>query len=377
MSVNPYEPMALSEKTLSSGDRLIFDGVIEATDYSSLLPNRTLVRWMQYGIVLLLLPLTLVGILALPIGLATSRIPGDRLVAFSVFTMLFSIFLSLWVGVWSMSPRQRSRRLLRRYPDLIGAAQGEFNASGLMFHDGMRQHWFGPSILAHAIVSRAGIRTPVDSSPYRYLAITSRLFDHFDLDTALKFQATWLRLSAIAEKSIVDEARSVWDVAAQTPANAVSFKGYLTTRVPMKSIEVKQTAAIHTVSAVIFIMVAFYWNDLSPYLLWAFIGLGVMSALSMINLWHQYYYQVRELTTYQYGWVNAKNLVFCSNEKGLCIARDEVTNVHSTDSAMRIETKASGQFWIFRDHVQSDLEWQDLHTLFAVEVKRDCRIPKQ
>ena len=48
----------------------------------------------------------------------------------------------------------RSHRCLNRFPDFLGHAHGEFNQYGLLFRDGKRQHWCGPTILAMSTISK-------------------------------------------------------------------------------------------------------------------------------------------------------------------------------------------------------------------------------
>jgi hypothetical protein len=135
--------------------------------------------------------------------------------------------------------RARSGFYLKRFPDLLGYARGEFNSTGLLMHDGKRHHWFGPSHMASATLSKQGIRVPLPGHPYRYLAFSRRLMLTYSLQQAHELHAFWRKRAARSTPSESNPVANLWPFAMQPPAEAIAFKGYCHITEPLKSTENK------------------------------------------------------------------------------------------------------------------------------------------
>ncbi len=262
--INPYQPTLLPDTdddfSLATSDRILFDGTIERQDYQRLLPNRQLLWWLQAVLLVVLMPV-LVGSLLI----AATKFALEGVTQEAIIIMLVSAATMVIAGwcIAAMRSGWRGRKYLSRFPDLIGVARGEFNRDGLLTHDGIRQHWIGPTGLSTAMVSKAGIRVPLPGSPYRYLAYTTRMSDSYSLTQAENLLAIWRKKAARSTPTDPNPIANRWISASEPPEGTVLFKGYCSVREPLRSSrETKERLIGETIVTVVAIAVGvFFIND--------------------------------------------------------------------------------------------------------------------
>lgn len=360
MMINPYQPVLQPESVedLEPLTGLHFDGVIEREDYAALLPNGQFLWWLQVTLLLVLVPALVLGVF---ISSASLLKDGATIQSLVILAMTCGLLILAAFTAIAMGRRWRSHRYLTRFPDLLGLALGEFDQHGLLFHDGKRQHWFGPTVLAAATISKAGIRVLLPGSPYRYLALTKRLFQPYNIDKAFEFKAAWKKKAARRSHSEIHPIANLWKLTAETPDGAVGFKGYCSTKESTRSSEVRQRAMLETVTAVGMFALACttdrtYW----------FLGASVyslFSAYACVQSWRQYFHGAVENGWYQYGWISATQIATCINEIGTVLDRKEVTSVNISEGVYSLTTTANNQLFIFREHVANEVQWQKLGDL--------------
>lgn len=371
MTINPYQPTLLpdpnEDPNFAASHRMFFDGRIEREDYERLLPNSRLLGWLQVALLLVIVPL-----LAGALLLALASIIKDGMTSGAFITLGVSV-MSLAVAIFAvaaMRRRWRSRKYLSHFPDILGPARGEFNNDGLLMHDGVRQHWFGPTFLSASKVFKAGIRVPLPQvNPYRYLAITSRLFDAYSHTQAKQLQAVW-RKNAV--KIIATDAHRVgnpianrWTVAIDPPEGAISFSGYFSSTESSKSEETKQQVISETFGFIgIFIAVIALATYDNP-LFWGAIMFLFVSGFSGFFTWRKYLYGTVDQSWYQYGWVSVTQIATCHNELGTLIERGEISSIDSNDQMFSLTTHENSQLFIFREHVSGDAAWLRLGELLT------------
>ena len=357
MTINPYQPVPAAESIEDSEalTSLPFDGVIEREDYAALLPNGQLLWWLQATLLLVLVPALVVGVF---ISSASLIKDGVRIQSLVILAMTCGLLTLAAFTAIAMGRRWRSHRYLTRFPDLLGLALGEFDQHGLLFHDGKRQHWFGPTVLAAATISKAGIRVLLPGSPYRYLALTKRLFQPYNIDKAIEFKAAWKKKAARRSHSEIHPIANLWKLTAEIPDGAVGFKGYCSTKGSTRSSEVRQRAIFEAVTAVGMFALACTTDRIH----W-FLGASVyslFSAYACVQSWRQYFHGAVENGWYQYGWISATQIATCINEIGTVLDRKEVTSVNISEGIYSLTTTANNQLFIFREHVANEAQWQKL-----------------
>lgn len=362
MTINPYQPVPAAESTedFEASTGLRFDGVIEREDYAALLPNGQLLWWLQATLLLVLMPAMLLGIF---ISTASMIKDGATIPSIVVLAMTCGLLALAALTATAMGRGWRSHTHLTRFPDLLGFAHGEFNQHGLLFNDGKRQHWFGPTVLANSAISKVGIRVLLPGSPYRYLAFTKRLFQAFSVNKALELRTSWKKKAERRSRSELYPVANLWSRATELPDGAVAFKGYCSTKERMKSPDQRHRAIFETVIAAGMIGLAFVFaTDLNHW----FVGATLYSLFSLyacVQSWRQYIYGVVERGWYQYGWISITQLATCINEMGTVLDRREITSVSLCEGVYSLTTTANNQLFIFREHVANEAQWQMLGEL--------------
>jgi hypothetical protein len=260
----------------------------------------------------------------------------------------------------------RSRKYLSRFPDLIGVARGEFNRDGLLTHDGIRQHWIGPTGLSTAMVSKVGIRVPLPGSPYRYLAYTKRMFDSYSLTQAEKLIAIWRKKAARSTPTDPNPIANLWSSASEPPEGAVLFKGYCSVREPLRSSrEMKERVIGETVITAVTIAVAVFFINDRNLIFWAAIISALFCGYSCYQTWRQLLYGTTERSWYQYGWVSDIEVAICHNEWGTIFNHFEITKVEVTGNYLAIVSGIDTRHFILREQVADEFAWLRINELLG------------
>lgn len=127
---------------------------------------------LAFLLFVIVLPILMAAsLLAIFAGEAMAIVVSICMTVFSLAALLFCIRMA--------STRIRARSYLKKFPDLLGAMEGTFNANGLVLEDTEKTHWFPWVQLSSMAVSNAGVRIPLDNDPRRFLALAEELFDGF------------------------------------------------------------------------------------------------------------------------------------------------------------------------------------------------------
>jgi len=367
MTINPYQPTLLPDAdediSLNTSDRILFDGLIERQDYKRLLPNRQFLWWLQAVLLIVLMPVLVGSLLIAASKLALEGVTNEAIIIMLVSAM--TMVIAGWC-IAALGTGWRSRKYLSRFPDLIGVARGEFNRDGLLTHDGIRQHWIGPTGLSTAMVSKRGIRVPLPGSPYRYLAFTQRLFDSYSLSQAEKLLTIWRKKVARSTPTDPNPIANLWTSASEPPEGAVLFKGYCSVREPLRSSrEIKERVIGETVVTAVAMGVAVFFINDRNLIFWAAISSAFLCGYSCCQTWRQLLHGTIERSWYQYGWVSDIEVAICQNEWGTIFNHCEITKVEETGNYLAIVSGIDTRHYILREQVADDAAWLRLCHLLA------------
>ncbi|MDX1925404.1 MAG: hypothetical protein SFV81_02725, partial [Pirellulaceae bacterium] len=275
--INPYEPSqpATFDVALVS---LRFDGAIERADYQRMLPRGEREWWLCLVLAVLL------GICILvfgPVSILYAISQGQPLVGLGLVAFWTLMLAGWWFLKRRISASDRASRHLKLYPDLLGTAQGEFTTGGLSFHDGVHTYWFGPQHLVRTAISADGMRVHVDASTHRYLALSARMFDAFNVDSANQLKRHWRHLAETPTQTENPHGVELWNHISKPPAEAIRFCGSATTEIPLRTPAFRNRALMESGSllfiAAILIIARNYRDS------WMFWGGGLLVGYGLIT----------------------------------------------------------------------------------------------
>ena len=366
--INPYQTpvAALGEADAQS---LTFAGEINAEDYAALVPRGNFESVLYKVLCALLALLSMVFTLVIVAGFIVHGVAeSETPVGAIVITILMGIVACL---VWRHNkPVQRARRALKRHPDLLSQAYGRLTESGLAFHDGTLQHWFGPQHLLRVTCSDNGVRIPVDLDPSRFIALTSRLFDQYSQTAMQRLLAHW-RLSA---KSVASPEEIVgldlWHELAPMPQDGVAFQGTLTLQQPMRTPLNRQAAVIVSISTILLFPMGVFGGDVfggDVFAYWArcgFIATGILSIPFCLRTWWQYFRGTTVVSWHQRGWISPSELAILRGSHGCRMSTAQFTDPASghVDHGEIVELIApsTARYFLARDHVSDDQQWTQI-----------------
>lgn len=362
--INPYRPAPIAPRFGSDLQVLTFDGVIGESDYIALLPNQVLMVWLLWVLSVLLVPVALMFagfgaflIATTGIGRQTMSLIGGSVFVAGVCAVLFR----------TASVRYRGRRHLRQNQDLVGTARGSLSASGLLFFDGVCSHWFSPAWLVSADVSTKGIRVPIATDPYRYLALTTQLFDEFSVDAVENLKHQWKQVAEIAssdqwlEHPFGGPTTAPWKPEDDPMPAPIQFSGTLTTQQPMKTLEIKKNATAQTISASVSAVGIFVsWLSDSPWLVVLCLVFVLYGGLTAIIIWRQYFRGIQTITWNQAGWLSENSLVWRSDMQGVNLPIDQICSASMTEEIATLISQSGSMFMIPREQIADDSDWQRL-----------------
>jgi hypothetical protein len=300
--------------------------------------------------------------------IAAFKLALEGVASEAIIIMLVSattIIIAGWC-IAALGTGWRSRKYLSRFPDLIGVARGEFNRHGLLTHDGVRQHWIGPTGLSAAMVSKRGIRVPLPGSPYRYLAFAKRIFDSYSLTQAEKLLVIWRKNAARSIPTDPNPITNLWTSASDPPIGAVLFKGFCSVREPLKSSrEIKERVIGETVITLVTFAVAVFFIRDRNFIFWAAAISALICGYSGYQTWRQFLYGTMERSWYQYGWVSDSEVAICHNEWGTIFSHREITKVEVASNYLAIVSGIDTRHFILREQVADDFAWLRLNELLG------------
>lgn len=361
--INPYSPPPIADD--DDRTRLAFDAVIEERDYLELLPRRDSEAFLSAVLLGLLAFSTLLMLTVIAVGL---KLHGwnDALIPVVVVAV---IFLSGTVFVFRFArPVRRARRTLKRNPDLLGIVRGQVTESGLAFYDGALQYWLGPQRLLASSASAAGFRIPLDEKPYRYLALTPRMFDQYNEQVASRLKNVWHQSSAAATDQSHPAGLDLWQELNPMPDDAVSFSGTATLQYPMRTPQLRQTAFIEFAASISAIFVGVFWSDsiegIDKYVPMV---IGVLGLVFSAYHWKQYFFDTTTQTWNQRGWISPRELAVVRGCVGVRISLNEIAQVTDHGGLVSLASESGDTYYLYRDQFQNDGAWtQTLRYVAAV-----------
>ncbi|MCO8122634.1 hypothetical protein NHH03_12880 [Stieleria sp. TO1_6] len=357
--LNPYQPIpTAAARPLESGE-LSFAGQISETDYIALLPQQRLLRGLVMILLVLLAPVTLMTAGVCVYMVATLQSGHETVIAFAM--LLFLLTLS-YVAIRILGPGYRARRQLKRHPDLLGPAQGRFASDGLVFDDGDCTHWFAANWHLGILVHNSGIRVPIDTNPYRYLALSERLFDHFDAPAARRQIEAW--------KTQADTTNgwSQWPLTGDDASDQVRFAGSISTRQSLQTADLKSKAVMETLAVAAGVAgTALAWHSDHTEIMILCAAYTLFTIVSSIRIWRMYFVGHHDITWDQSGWISDTELAWRTEFQGAKIPLREFERTEISEQALVMTSRRGVTFLILREHVESDDQWQRISQQFATE----------
>ena len=260
-----------------------------------------------------------------------------------------------------ISSTDRTTRWLKKHPDVLGSAQGEFTEDGLSFHDGVHTYWFGPRLLLRTSISPHGIRVHVDGSAYYYLALAARLFDGFNVSQASRLKSHW---RYVAEVQAPDESPTpyeLWNQISKPPAEAIHFQGAITTNTSCKSPTLRNQAIAQLITysfgAIIFVVT---YDTMET---WLLCGYGLLLGYGLITNalhWRKYFERAYLQSWYQSGWVSPLDLAIAGSDSGVRMPVSEIVKKTMSPEEVLLTMKQGHSYQIRRDMVADDEQWRRL-----------------
>ena len=84
----------------------------------------------------------------------------------------------------------------------------------------LHHYWFGPHALRDCVASRRGLRVRVDGNPFRFLALTARMFEDYHPATAKRLIQSWQKASASGQLPTWQ----LWHQVGRPPDQAIQFR---------------------------------------------------------------------------------------------------------------------------------------------------------
>ncbi len=359
-AINPYQSASAVHDDRT---RLTFDSIIEPRDYAELLPHRDREVILVRTLVGLLMFVSLLIAVGITVGLA---LRGWDNVVVPAMVLSVLIFLGASIFAWYFRTSQRAYRQLKRHPDLLSIARGELSELGISFHDGTRQHWFGPQYLVNAVVSNDGVRVYVDQNAYRYLALTSRMFDGYNADVAERLRLQWCSASSHATDPATPVGIESWMALNPTSVDAIEFVGTVTITQSLRTPANRKAAIIESVSVAMLIAMGVFANGVhQPWLGISFIGYSLFVLYFNVRRWWNYFRGNEVQSWWQRGWVSPREIAILIHNRGVRYLLDEVATYSDYGKLILFTTRNSTTSYLLREHVTSDTQWIELCALIA------------
>ncbi len=309
LPLNPYQSSRPIDGDHVAGDLVssvetVFGGVITPQDFAAMLPHRSLVRWLM----VVVLPVCMFsGIAAIGAALAEFNNNAWTIPAFLAIAV---ILIGMPIGVYQLLARKRAGRILRKRPDLLGTVRGTVSEAGMLFDDGLRQHWFAARSIRQSRVVKSGLRVQFNQDPYHYLALSTRLFDDFDPKRLKSLIRHWRRQ---ALTHAPPQPRGTATKLGSPPPGAVDFAGQVTLQIPTDTPENRRQAWSLTVQLIVVIIVLLVacvanhgsWNGFTLITLIA----TILYAWAVFTTWRLIHQGGAMQTIAQSGWVSQNELL--------------------------------------------------------------------
>ncbi len=269
-----------------------------------------------------------------------------------------------WFLKRRISASDRATRFLKLYPDVLGTAQGEFKARGMAFHDGVHTYWFGPQHLVRTAISADGTRVHVDASGPRYLALSARMFDAFNVDSANQLKRHWRTLAETPVLTENSRGLELWNEISQAPADAIQYRGSATTEIPLRTPAFRNRALMET-GSLLFIVASLIIarGRLESWMFWGGgLLVGYVMITSTLNWWN-YFRRTQQQSWYQSGWISPQEFAICTGNAGVRMPLFEIVKKTEYPDRILLTLQSGQSYCILRQMVDTDEQWQRLCAL--------------
>ena len=254
----------------------------------------------------------------------------------------------------------RTKRVLKRNPDLVGTARGELNSSGLRFDDGVHQYWFGPAHMLDAKIMDRGIRVGVDANPDRYLALTDRLFEAYDPKAVHRLHRQLGALSATPEARQRPGYRGPLESDQRGAGGGDSLSRRSRSRGRRESAASRRQCVIAASAAG-----PFYLNFSEPWTLWA-AGILVLYGLAINSKkWRSFVERLSQQVWNCDGWLTADEVAIHNGETGVRMPAKQLA-VSQIDDGLMLSTKGGAAYYLARDQLVEPDQWPRLCSTLLV-----------
>lgn len=319
-------------------------------------------EWWLFVVLAILLGIVILvfGPLSLVFAIATAQ----PLVAAGLCGFWSVLLVALWFLKLRIRSVDRAKRMLKKYPDLLGIANGELSDKGMVFRDGVRTYWFGPQHMCRAAILPNGVRISVDGSVYRYLALIARLFDGYSMELASRLKRRW---SALAEVQLVDDpsdGADLWDRVGEPPIDAIRFKGQVTVEHNMRTAAVRNKAVSELLAYLTLpVMVVLFRAHLETWHIGAASLYVVYGLITNARLWAAYYRLSVQQAWYQFGWISEHEFAVYSNAAAVRMPLGEIVSKNDSQDLVVLSLKSGQPYHLPRQSFGSDEQWNRMRAI--------------
>ena len=216
---NPYQPPGGVRAGALDTEQIRISGQVVQKDIELLIRRSVLFQILHFvsAIIVALLGSVLVAALVRPV---TAR-------ALPVAIIMLVLLGLGWVN-WFFLRRSRARRLVRRFPDLVGPIDGYLDAFGLTFYsaDGTQAWQYSWAAFTKITVTDAGVSLSWPNGFDYFIGVPGRIIDGFG--------ANWMReriaaFESAANGPAVMQVKADWS---DVPAEAIRFQNLVLTKAP-------------------------------------------------------------------------------------------------------------------------------------------------
>lgn len=350
-SPNPY---AATSRMGVAPDSISFQGTITDEHYRTLMPKQEIQLFA--GLAICLLAIVLPVLITV---FVVSVFTGERNGIVGSLVMGFLSSFALTFCIRMASTRTRAKSYLEKFPDLLGAVKGTFQANGLVLDDHEKTHWFPWVQLSRMVVLHAGVRVPLGDDPRRFLALDDELFDGYRHDEMKQLLAR----NKISKSTYEDLAIASAQVFGQEVGSPSYYRGW--TIHPTKW-STWVTMLLSPVSVVLFILyraVRGEWNGLWIVLLVT----AVIATLCSMGPLVQMIRNRGQTAVMCWGWLSPTELIHGSGVHVMRIPMGVMKTIGLDTQQMQFVLASGTSLYVYRNLFEDPSHFDTVGTSFRGE----------
>lgn len=336
-------------------DRVInFSGEITIQDYMAFMPNSMVTR---VGGTLLLFLIGFLLFAACCVCVVSFVRQSNSGIAASAGTMaLFAAMMSLLY--WATSTKQRTKRGLKKFPNLIRSVDGVLSPGGVVFNNGTNRQWVSWGNLSLSKVTPQGLRLQLSNAADHYLAIDRRMMNGIELSELSDILRGW-KTRTITTLDETEAVAAQWLSPIQS--DSICFRGLHPA--PKGASLGKNWLYLFYEILGLCICTAFLWfrTEIS----WIMI-VGVASVLYSIAIRLYGMFIANPVHNCQWGWLGAQQCVLGWNQIGTESPSRELHIAKLDDDKLTLKHSGGSEWTIFKSTLVEPERWGALVELFQV-----------